>query len=211
MGEFITIALLLLGHAQTKLVGPAKLVGPQTIPVASASCLPYPDSFPGSTLNPSFWTTPVSTGATDTVTASGGTAVTTGSGLAVLTGCGVVPRAQTAQLVFPTVGDFTGPCVLMDTLGNGFCWLLNAEQIYVITTGIGNHMAVDCRSGSGQQVIVSNNDTVKLSSNSSGLLTGTDVTTGISCSGTDTTFTSGSPAIFVWSGFPVSSFVGSSP
>jgi hypothetical protein len=39
-------------------------------------------------------------------------------------------------------GLYTGPCVHMDTSGNGYCWLVNQGSVYVLTSGSGGSTAV---------------------------------------------------------------------
>jgi hypothetical protein len=107
--------------------------------------------------------------------------------------------------------DPYGPCVRTDTNGNGYCYFPNGAngQIYILkggsavtqTNGVpGGTVLIHYQhcpfiGGTGSQAAAAG-DTFKISAHGS-TITCSDVTTGTSNSAIDSTFTSGSPGIFI--------------
>ena len=86
-------------------------------------------------------------------------------------------------------GDATGPCVRMSSSGNGVCYIADWAMIYVLTGGAGVHGVTTCP-------VPASGDTIQLSVAGT-TYTCTDVTTGAHASGTDSTYSTGSPGIIV--------------
>jgi len=107
--------------------------------------------------------------------------------------------------------DPYGPCVRTDSNGNGYCYFPNGSngQIYILTGGSavsqtngipGGTVLIHYQhcpyiGGLGSQA-ASDGDTFQISAHGSSI-TCTDVTTGTSDSATDSTFSSGSPGMFI--------------
>jgi hypothetical protein len=113
-------------------------------------------------------------------------------GLAIYSGISF-SNNQYAQAKFVThssAAGSTGVCVRMNAAGSGVCYLADAGLIYALANGAGTHpIASSCP-------IPASGDTIQL------VVVGTtytcaDVTTGVSVSATDTTYSTGAPAILV--------------
>ncbi len=157
----------------------------------------YPafDTFSGSGALSSNWTNTTSTGQGYVSLAQNAGTVTPSvsgqQGLAAYTGISFANN-QYAQAVFVThssSGGSTGVCVRMNAGGSGVCYLADDGVIYALANGAGIHSIGSCP-------VPASGDTIQL------LVVGTtytctDVTTGVSASATDTTYSSGSPAILV--------------
>ena len=166
------------------------------LPATQAWAQTYPvlDTFSGSAALSSNWTDTTANGYVATAQ-MGGSAVPSVSGeqsLATYTGAAFTAD-QYAQVKFVTHSSdasSTGPCVRMTISGNGVCYLADDGVLYVLSAGSGDHaVSFSCP-------IPSSGDTIRL------FVIGTvytcmDVTTGASASGSDGTYTSGSPAILV--------------
>jgi hypothetical protein len=162
----------------------------------SGGGLPVTDAFSGSGALSSNWTNTTSTAETYVTAAqASGTVVPSVSGqhsLATYTGV-TFPTNQYAQVVFVThssAGGSTGPCVHMSTTGNGYCYLGDEGIVYLLTNGTGsNGVVAGCP-------IPASGDTIKLSVVGT-TFTCTDVTTGISASATDSTYSAGNPGMLL--------------
>lgn len=166
----------------------------------SQTCVPYTENWTGSGALGSPWSTPISTGAPDTLTKSSGTVVDTGGsgGIAILNGCGAFTGNQVIKATVNGIGNYTGISIT-DTSGNGYFWTWNLNQIQKMTAGSGTGVTITgCTA-------VSTGDVVYLFRNgSTNQLTCYNSTTGVTNSGTDGTYTSGLyPGVFVWNGFPL--------
>jgi hypothetical protein len=171
--------------------------GAGTTPVApSPASYPAADTFSGYGALSANWTNTTSADQGYVpLSQSGGTvalSVLGQQGLAIYTGTSFTSD-QYAQAKFVThssAAGSTGVCVRMDAAGSGVCYLGDWGLIYALANGAGTH-----RIASGCPVPASG-DTIQL------LVVGTtytctDVTTGVSTSATDTTYSTGSPAILV--------------
>jgi len=172
-----------------------RTVGSLALSGTSTATYPAVDTFSGSGALSSNWTNTTSTGQgyvslaqnSGTVTPS----VSGQQGLATYTGISFTNN-QYAQAVFVThssSGGSTGVCVRMNAAGSGVCYLADWGMTYALANGAGTHSIGACP-------IPASGDTIQL------LVVGTtytctDVTTGVSASATDTTYSSGSPAILV--------------
>ncbi|HXC97539.1 MAG TPA: chitobiase/beta-hexosaminidase C-terminal domain-containing protein [Edaphobacter sp.] len=161
-----------------------------------AATYPVTDNFSG--------TGPLSANWTNTIAPSqgyvsileaGGKAVpfTTGmQGLAIYSGA-AFSNDQYSQVKFVThlaVGSSTGPCVRMDIAGDGVCYLADMGHMYLLLAGGGvAPIGLPCP-------VPSTGDTIQLSVVGT-TYTCTDVTTGVSASGSDSTISTGSPAILI--------------
>jgi hypothetical protein len=168
------------------------------LPATQAWAQTYPiiDTFSGSGELSSNWTNTTATAETYVAAAQvGGSAVPSVSGqqsLVTYTGA-AFHNDQYAQVRFVThssAGGSTGPCVRMDAAGNGVCYLVDYGVIFLLIGGGGSHGIVSgCpipASGEIVQLLVQGTT-----------YTCTDVTTGVSASGTDETYWAGSPGMLL--------------
>ncbi len=163
---------------------------------AWAATFPVTDTFSGSGPLSSNWTSTTAPGQgyVPLQQAAGQVVPSTPAqqGLAIYTGA-IFTNDQYSQVKFVAhlvVGGSTGPCVRMSLAGDGVCYLADFGQIYLLVAGGGVAPIV-----SGCP-IPSSGDTIQLSVLGT-TYTCTDVTTGASASGNDSTVTTGSPAILV--------------
>jgi hypothetical protein len=165
--------------------------------VASGQIFPVTDNFSGSGLLSTNWTD-LATTSTGYVllTRNSGTVITSVAsqqGMAIYTGA-TFNNDQYSQVKFvthvPGSGSSTGPCVRMNTSGSGVCYLADVGQMYLMQNGGGlGNINSSCP-------IPATGDTIELSVTGA-TFTCTDVTTGATSSTSDTTYSSGSPAILV--------------
>lgn len=173
---------------------------------AWATTYPATDTFSGSGALSSNWTNTTETSDfTGTLVQSSGQAVPSPSGtvgLATYTGAGFTNNqyAQAKILANPASGNNnTGPCVRMDTNGNGYCYFgLPNGQLWLLQNGDPLYNNVPGTLLIHWQVcpVPSIGDTIQISAVGT-TITCKDVTTGASASVTDSTFSSGNPGIMV--------------
>jgi len=164
----------------------------------------YSDSFPGVGPLSSNWTQATNTGdpAIVNITQSNGQATSgaSGHGVAYYTG-GTYGANQFAQATFPVAGGYEGLLVRASTnytTPGGYLWAASAKAIYL--SGTSNFITAGCPT-------VSTGDTLRLSVSGS-TVTCLNVTTGVSASAVDTTFTSGYAGITTGAGVPAASWRG---
>jgi hypothetical protein len=158
---------------------------------------PVTDTFPGSGILSSNWTDLANTNPGYVLLQQANSAavpsVAGAQGMAIYTGA-TFTNDQYSQINFvsqvASSGSSTGPCVHMSGTGNGVCYLADIGLLYLLTGGGG---AGDINSSCP---IPANGDTIQLSVVGT-TYTCTDLTTGASSSTTDSTYTSGNPAILV--------------
>lgn len=166
--------------------------------VAIPAWASYPviDSFSGSGALSSNWTNTTATGTPYVALAqASGTVVPSVSGsqgLATYTGV-TFTNDQYAQAQFITSGtnaNTTGVCVRMDTAGAGVCYLADSGAINFVYNGVWYGTAItSCP-------VPTSGDTIQLLAVGS-TYTCTDLTTGVSASGTNSSYASGNPGILV--------------
>lgn len=86
----------------------------------------------------------------------------------------------------------TGPTVLSNSSGNGYVWPISSTDIYLVTAGSGvSAIATGCPN-------TNNGDRVQLTViASTHTFTCTDITSGFSATGTDSTYTAGFPGMLI--------------
>lgn len=161
--------------------------------IIPSSSYPVMDAFSGAGALSANWTNTTSSAYVSLIQASGTVvpSVSAKQGLAIYTGLAFT-NDQYSQVKFvshTSNTDSTGPCVRMSAAASGVCWIADSAKIYVLTAGSGVRSVVTCP-------LPASGDTLQLSVVGS-TYTCTDVTTGLYASGTDTTYSSGSPGILV--------------
>ena len=173
-------------------------VGSLALSGASTATATYPavDTFSGSGALSSNWTNTTSAGqGYVSLAQNAGTvapSVSGQQGMAIYSGISFTNN-QYAQAKFVThssAAGSTGVCVRMNAAGSGVCYLADWGLIYSLANGAGTYPIT-----SGCPIPASG-DTIQL------LVVGTtytcaDVTTGVSASATDATYSTGAPAILV--------------
>ena len=162
---------------------------------ALGASYPAVDTFSGSGALSANWTNTTSAGyGYVSLAQSGGTvapSVSGQQGLAIYTGASFSnDQYAQAKFVSHSSAAATGVCVRMTVAGSGVCYLADWGKIYSLANGGGSYSIT-----SGCPVPASG-DTIRL------LVVGTtytctDVTTGASTSATDSTYSTGNPAILV--------------
>jgi hypothetical protein len=161
--------------------------------IIPSSSYPATDAFGGSGALSADWTNTTSSAYVSLIQASGTVvpSVSAKQGLAIYSGLAFT-NDQYSQVKFvshTSSTDSTGPCVRMSAAASGVCWIADSAKIYVLTAGSGVRSVVTCP-------LPASGDTLQLSVVGS-TYTCTDVTSGLYATGTDTTYTSGSPGILV--------------
>jgi Abnormal spindle-like microcephaly-assoc'd, ASPM-SPD-2-Hydin len=159
---------------------------------------PYPavDTFSGSGALSANWTNTTSAGhGYVSLAQSAGTVAPSVSGqrgLATYTGISFTTDqyAQARYVAHSSAAGSTGVCVRMNAAGSGVCYLADWGQIYSLAKGARSYPIA------GGCPVPASGDTIQL------LVVGTtytcaDVTTGVSASATDATYSTGNPAILV--------------
>jgi hypothetical protein len=145
--------------------------------------------------------------------ADNGGSLTKSSGVVSVTGTGIASavwtansfvnfgiNGQIATMVTPSGGAGNQAlAVFQVSPGNGYVWPLNSHSVGISS----NAFWSDLPAGDGKCPVPNAGDTVSLSVTQSGTITCTDVTTSVSGSFVDTTFTSGSPGFAAFQGSTV--------
>jgi len=157
-----------------------------------SSTYPVLDPFSGSGALSANWSTVANNGSIVQASGKAVPSVSGSAGMATYTGVSF-SNDQYSQFVFQTSGtsgNNTGPCVRMTTSGNGYCYLADIGEIYWLTNGVGSgNLTPACP-------IPANGDTIQLSVTGT-TLTCKDVTTSTSASVTNSTYTTGDPAMLI--------------
>jgi hypothetical protein len=165
---------------------------------SSTSSYPVTDTFSGTGALSSNWTNTTASGSYGYVplAQAGGTVVTSRSGywgLATYTGVTFTnDQYSQVKFVYHTSGlatMATGPCVRMNTAGNGICYFPDQGQMRVLNGGTETTIIVSCP-------VAAAGDTVKLSVTGT-TYTCTDITTGATASGTNSAYSTGNPGILI--------------
>ena len=166
-----------------------------TTPVWAAT-FPVTDTFSGTGPLSSNWTntTAPNQGYVPIHQASGEAILATPGhqGLAIYTGANFTNDhySQVKFLTHLATSSSTGPCVRMNVAGDGVCYLADTGHIYLLLAGGGVFpIGSPCP-------IPSSGDTIQLSVVGT-TYTCADITTGASASGSDSTISTGSPAILI--------------
>src|SRR6202011_266526 len=163
---------------------------------AAPATYPAVDTFSGSAALSANWTGTTSSGqGYVSLAQSAGTvapSVSGQQGLATYTGISFTndQYAQAKLVAHSSAAGSTGVCVRMNAAGSGVCYLADWGLIYSLANGAGTYALA------GGCPVPASGDTIQL------LVVGTtytctDLTTGVSRSATDGTYSTGSPAILV--------------
>jgi len=181
--------------------------GAAALAVAPVSCgsSPYSDNFAGTGPLSSCWTNTTSTavpaggGSWGPISRNADVAQSFGSeGLAIYTG-GTFAANQYSQVTIPN-GTSAGPCIRCTVSGNGYVWVSNSG-VHIYTAGTIGNRILRCNNSN----VPNARDVLYLSAVGS-TITCTDVTSGVTESATDTTYSTGSPGIYTGVYRPDSAF-----
>jgi len=165
--------------------------------VASVAVPGYSDNFSGTGALSANWTVVTASGYTSLARVSGQAQSSPSGtkGLAIYTGGTFGPDQQSqATWGVSSDGGATGVCVRMNASGNGYCWIVQARTIYLITGGGGvTALTTSCPSTALTGI-------VRLSVSGT-TLTCANIVGGFPTAGavsvTDSTYTTGYPGILV--------------